>query len=373
MNYLIVGMTQNYGGTESFIMSQIRNKSTHGAVFFLNESNSNSLAYNNEFSSLKINVIDVEISYIHINKFIKKVRYICIKNKIDAIVINVNNTSIGNILELIAAKMADVKIRVVHSHNSYDSNVKGKIKRLINFPFVRHDFFHLISKRLACSANAGTWEFGKKKFQIVKNGIDTNAFKFSLDSRQEIRKSLKIDDTITVFLHVGRISIQKNTNYLVESFIKFHNSNENCILLIAGGAENNEPEYNKMLETIKLHNASDSVLLLGVRRDIPDLMSASDIFLLPSLYEGFPIVAVEAQCSGLLCLLSNTITSDIKLTDNVKFIPIDNDIVQWPNAMQDVYKEYTSINRSDCSEIIKWKGYDIKDSAKEYWNLVTEN
>ena len=368
-------MSKSYGGTESFIMSQVRNnKNTRDKVYFLNDLNQSFLAYNDEFELLGISVISVgENEKQHPIKFYNKIKEICIGKKIDALVINVNTTRVRQLIELFAARQTRIKIRIVHSHNSNSASIITKINRMICFPFIQYNFLNLVTNRFACSYNAGRWEFGKQDFLVIKNGINTKEFNFSENKRILVRNALNIADDVVVFLHVGRISKQKNTFYLVNCFLKYYKENKNSILIIAGGYEDSDDEYQKVKSFLQSKGKSCPIILLGVRKDVQDLMFASDVFLLPSLYEGFPIVAVEAQCSGLVCVLSNTITQDVNLTGNVMFIPLDNTYSQWIAAMKNAYHTCKTVERLSCAKLVLDKGYEIKDSAEDYWNLINYN
>lgn len=377
MNILIIGMSCGYGGTEGFIISQIRNCSLPDIkIYLLNDMRHEHLSYEDIFKLIGIKKVITPITSEkkHPIKFVKNLQEIYKKNSIEAILINVNTTRVRHILELFAAKLSKVPIRIIHSHNSYDTSLKSKINKIICTPFIKHNLLHLLTNRFACSENAGIWEFKKQPFHIIKNGIETSLFSFSKENRSQLRESLSIKRDTTVFLTVGRVSIQKNTNYLVNAFLKFCKNHKDCILLIVGGIEEKEEEYKKIRNTLELNGKPDSIKILGIRKDISELMSASDIFLLPSIYEGFPIVAIEAQCSGLITILSETITHDVKLTETTQFAPIDKSYEQWITAMDNAYN-MTKQKRNRATEVktISQKGYDIHDSSFRYWNLIKEN
>ena len=371
MNVLIIGMTRGYAGTEKYIISQVRNKPESVNVTILNDKHEQHLAYEDEYASLGIHVLTPQINE---KKnpigFMREIASICEENSINVMIINANTVGVRAVLELFGAKNAGVKKRIVHSHNSSVDSIKGLVNHLLCSLFVRYDFFNLVTKRFACSKVAGEYEFGKKTFKIINNGIDTNAFAFSLEKRERIRKELGLSDQGVVFLHVGRISRQKNTDFMLRTYIKFASQNKDTALIVAGGVDDNPAELEKVKKTLRENNDTENIKWLGLRTDISDLMSGADVFFLPSLFEGLPIVAVEAQCSGLFCVFSDKISTEVELSKNVAFVPLGNDIDDWCNVLNHAAKMSTTINRHMCVQQIKNNCFDIKDCASEYWNLV---
>ena len=373
MNIMIVGMTRSYGGIEKFIVSQLeRLPSGENTIFLLNDLNHEPLAYQDKFADLNISdVVSIGISEkVHPYAYVKKVQELCSKLRIDAIVINSSTLRVRHVLQLLAAKISNAKIRIVHSHNSFCDGINAFLNRWLCFLVSGTDITGLITLRLACSAVAGKWEFRKKQFLVINNGIDTKAFSFSVEDRKAVRKALRINETVRVFFHAGRISTQKNSDFLLRVYLKYAASNENTLLLVAGGVDADDCEIGKFNKTLASSPLSSHVIYLGVRADVPLLMSASDVFLLPSLYEGLPIVAIEAQCSGLYCVVSDRISTEVKLTENIDFVPLESDVDKWCEALGRAEKKADRIIRTECALQIKQQGYDIEDSSSKYWKTV---
>lgn len=371
MNILIVGMTVGYGGTEKFVISQIRNKPDGVTVFLLNDKHEGHIAYEEEFDELGVVVLTPKANEKrHPVRFAREIAELCKINSIEAILINSNTTGVRNILELIGARFAGVRSRIIHSHNSSVDSFKGRLNRFLCAPFVRHNWFNFVTKRFACSDLAGLYEFGHQPFKIINNGIETRRFIFSQEVRTRVRRELEIPDNATVVLHVGRISTQKNSDFMLRMFLKFASRVSPSVLLVAGFIDKQSDEIIKFKRTLDECYDSQNVKLLGTRNDIQDLMSASDVFFLPSIYEGLPIVAVEAQCSGLACVLSDRISSSVSLTKNVEFISLDADVSEWCTALEKARDMAKLINRFECAETVREMGYDIKDSSTCYWRMV---
>ncbi len=262
-------------------------------------------------------------------------------------------------LYLMVAKKSGVKIRIAHSHNgSYEKTIKGFILHL----FSRLSKFYS-TNNIACSKIAGEYLFGKKQFDIIYNGVEIEKFKFNNKIRENKKKELGIGKNLIILLHVGRFELQKNHDFLIEVFEKYNRINKNSMLLLAGEGKFED----KIREKVKEKKLDRNVKFLGVRNDINEIMQASDIFLLPSLYEGFPVVGVEAQCAGLKCLFSSNISNEIKILDDSVFIDIDN-INKWVNELE-------TCKISNRKEKIDDK-FNIKKIAKDleerYLNMLSK-
>ena len=249
---------------------------------------------------------------------------------------------------------------IIHSHST--SNGKGfasVVKRIMQFPLrFQADYF------FACSKGAGSWLFGKKivdskKFHILQNAIDIEKYQFNPKIREEYRKQLGLGDK-KAFIHVGRFHPAKNHTFLLNLFAEIHKRDDNTVLLLAGdGALRSAIE--RQIAELELQ---DSVVLLGNRSDVPNLLQAADCFLFPSLWEGLPVTVVEAQAAGIPCFISDKITKEVELSDLVKYLPIDNGIGCWVNSVSQV-----SIDKKNVIDQIKKAGFDIWSTASELTNF----
>ena len=269
--------------------------------------------------------------------------------KID--VLHVHGSSSAILIEMIVAKFAGVKKIVTHSHNTRGNhNTIHKILR----PVVNC----LADEKLACGEMAGRWMYGKHgKFLIIPNCIDTEIYKFDENIRNEVRKELGINEDVFVIGHVGVFSDVKNQRFLIHLIdrMKQHEKHVFTLVLIGLGGlkEQEEQEANSL-------GLSENVMFLGNRNDVNRIMMAMDVFCLPSLYEGFPIVSVEAQVSGLPTLLSRAISPEVCITDLVTLLPIE-EAELWEQAL-----EKMCLNRGKrdvYAKKIKNAGYDIRHSA----------
>ena len=241
--------------------------------------------------------------------------------------------------------------------------------------FFRTLFKHLmrpyITKVFTCAKESAYWLAGKNKGEkaiLQRNAIDT--FKYTFDSKKalRIRKSLKISEKDIVIGHIGSFWKLKNQTFLIDIINLLKQYQPNIKLLLIG-----EGELRKRVEQkVNLLNLQDNVLFLGSRNDVPELLNALDLFILPSLGEGFSIVTLEAQCSGLPCLVSNVLPKEVVITDLVKFLDLKDNLQTWVNMILTITKTSNNKNRTIYSQIIKENGYDIKGCANWLQNYYLE-
>lgn len=232
----------------------------------------------------------------------------------------------------LAAKKAGVKNIVVHSHSS---GINGHFKKL-NY------LLHLVSKRIirraqyrcACSDVAALWMYDTTKNIIkVQNGVDIDRFSYNGKARERIRKELNIQDK-TVIGTVGDFSYPKNPEFIYDLIIDFKDESQYVFLLV-GNREGCE-----LVNKVKSNPNIKNVMFLGTVTNIPDYLSAMDVFILPSRFEGLPMCAIEAQVSGLFTIISDKVTSDTCCSK--RFLQIGLDIVNWK---KEIIKYSTECNR----------------------------
>lgn len=245
----------------------------------------------------------------------------------------------GYLVEEIAIEKR-IPIIIVHSHNSgvTKADADGKYERILRDHYRLRDEFHegLATHFFACSSRAADWLFGeqipREKIQIMKNAIDVKQFDYEPSSRMRLRNTLGLD-IYTVFGHVGRFVYQKNHEFLLRLFSKISKDIENARLLLVGDGILTD-DMRRLARELGIDR---KVLFLGRRNDVHELMQAMDAFLLPSHFEGLPIVLVEAQTSGLRCYVSRNVTTEVGLTDNIEFLPLD--IGVWSNRIVSDFTE----------------------------------
>lgn len=236
-------------------------------------------------------------------------------------IVHIHGSSTMMALELSIAKLAGVKIRIVHSHN------KPLFNKLI-YRILKPVFKHNYTKGLACSELAGEWLFGKNNYEVLVNGFNTMSFEFDEEKRLKIRKRLHIEDCYVIG-HVGRFNEQKNQFFLLEIFNEIIVKKPNAVLLLVGTGSN----FKNIKELVSIHPYKNQIILYGETEDVASLYSAMDVFVFPSKYEGLGLVAVEAQISGLPCIVSDVIPKDIVISENVYFISLKDTVDRWTDAV----------------------------------------
>ena len=266
---------------------------------------------------------------------------------------------IMSIFPMYFAKKSKVKMRIAHSHLAIEN--QKLIRKLVDKVLKR--LLKIYSTEWwACGKEAGKCLWGEKavetgKVYIMNNAIEIEKFKFDLNIRSKIRKELNLCNKFVIG-HIGRFTYQKNHELVIEIFNEVYKTNQDAILLLIGTGELEE-RIKEQVERLKLSNA---VVFLGVRSDIENIMQAMDILLLPSRYEGLPVVLVEAQTSGLRSFVSNKITKEIKITDKVEYMNLYDKPKQWANKILSYNRPY---ERNNDSNMIREYGFDIITQAKE--------
>lgn len=276
------------------------------------------------------------------------------------------------------AKKYGINHRIIHSHNAKGAD--GMVKKVRNF-ILNHYGLKYVTDYCACSKKAAKYLYGTTNHvNIINNAIDINKFQFRQEVRNRMRKKLGVEDMFVVG-HVGRFAPQKNHEYIIDVFWQFHQKVQNSKLVLIGDGELMDVIKQKV-HVLHLH---DAVLFEGVQNNVHEYMQAMDVFVLPSMYEGLPVVCVEAQAAGLTCVVSKEVTREIKITKNVKFIGIDNKCPVLRSAVQSNQKNQKDINdwvqelikirekknvdsRKLCADKVAKKGFDIREQSKRLEN-----
>ena len=278
-------------------------------------------------------------------------------------VLRVSQSSLSA-LELLAAKCGGAEITAFRSSNSNTTSgdiLNGVIHRL--FMWMPIAFANV---RIAPSTEAAEFMYGKKcikngKAVLLNNGLDLDVFRYDEDLRKVIRSELGVEDNIKLLGHVGRFIKQKNHRFLIEVFSEVHKKDTNTMLVLVGQGEL-EDEIKNRVEELGL---TDSVIFTGVRKDVPALLSAMDVFVFPSFYEGMPNTVIEAQATGLPCLISDKITKEVKITDLVKYLDLEKGD-EWVEKILSINLEV----RKGYEQTFVEKGYDIQSQVENFTKLL---
>lgn len=348
---LVYGMTSNNGGMEACVMNYFSHFNTDKLIFdFVTDSET--IAWKDEIEKLGGKIYYIPSRRDNLLAHMKGIKKI-IKEK-GYKVVYFNLLSASGVFTVLAANSVKGVDIVVHSHNDNVGNIKvhNTLRPILN---------KITDYRLACSDEAGKFMFGEKEFKrgnikVINNAIDTKKYAFNNEKRQEIRKEFSIGDNFIVG-HVGRMCYQKNSEFIIEIFNEIVKKKQDAILMYVGDGEDKP-----LVETaIKKYGIEKNVILTGMRNDVPDLYSAMDVFLLPSRFEGFGMVGVEAQAAGLPCFVSTTVNKKTKVFENYQMIPLDEPVSKWA----DIILEYAGAERNCDIKVIADKGFDINSEVEK--------
>ncbi|MFE5321205.1 glycosyltransferase family 1 protein [Paenibacillus sp. NPDC056579] len=263
-----------------------------------------------------------------------------------------------------AAKKAQVPCRIAHSHLS-DLGIDLKLPFRI---YARLAMKDNPNRYFACSRNAGEWLFGKersatKEVTVLNNAVHVKSFQFNQDIRNRIRKELQADDKLVIG-HIGRFNKQKNHSFLIDIFQAIHAKRPDTMLMMVGDGHLREA-IEKKVDRLGL---TPAVRFLGVRSDISDLMQGMDLFLFPSLFEGLPVVMVEAQAAGLRCFASDTITKETDVTGRIDFMSLREPAELWAERIL-----ASSYEHEDTSDSLRIHGYDTSTMSEWLTNYYLDH
>ena len=290
-------------------------------------------------------------------KYIKELSNLIKENKYD--IVQVHGSSAILCLEMIAAKKAGCKIRIVHSHNTKaDHRLIDKLLRPIFYKTYTHAF--------ACGKEAGKWLFKNRKFEIINNSKDIEEYKYNEDIRKEYRKKHNLENKIVIG-HVGNFNEQKNHDFLIDVFYNLVKQSSKYYLVLIGKGYT-QPSIERKVKTLGIE---DKVLFVGQSSKVGQWLQAMDIMVLPSKFEGFPLVLVEWQIAGLPCVVSDRVTKEVKLTNLVQFISLDKEPEYWAREIRKIQMQDRNLIKDKVVNQIKEKGYDIKENAKKLEEIYT--
>lgn len=255
--------------------------------------------------------------------------------------------------------------RIAHSHNSkINWDLKWPIKQ-----YCRANLKNAATDFWGCGELAVEFYFGKKieqskNYTLIKNAIEEERFLFDEDIRSKMRRKYNLDNKFVIG-HVGRFMYQKNHTFLIDIFSEIYKRNPNSVLLLIGEGELEE----KIREKIERLGLTNAVIFTGSIPNVNEMYQAMDVFILPSLYEGLPVVGVEAQASGVCSFFSDTITSEIEITDMAKFISLNEQPAKWAEKILQYAEGYERRNMK--SEIVA-SGYSIHTEAIKMQNMYLD-
>lgn len=270
--------------------------------------------------------------------------------------VHVHRSNLSDIEPLKAAKRANIPVRIIHSHST--SLPKGFIHILLH-RINRRKLGALVTDYYACSEIAGEWLFtgtpGARAFIIINNGIPVNDYVFNADIRNKYRQQLGLNNEL-VFANVGRMSEAKNHEFLIRLYKELLVFFPESKLFIVGDGD----LMSETKDQVKRYGIEDKVVFLGTRRDVAQILQAVDCILMPSKWEGFPVSLIEEQASGLPCYVSDSVTIQAKINDNVIYISLTETESKWAQIISETLP---ALSRYPNGGRIKESGFDVASTV----------
>ena len=357
-------------GIETMLMNYYRHidKNKVQFVFLCNKSKIG--AYNDEIIKMGGKIyVSPGYNPLKIFQYGKLVKRILLENP-EIKIVHAHNGPL-QFFALYFAKKYGIKIRISHAHstkvpysnkyfdlgNLYKRFLKSKLKRVANYYW-------------GCGLEAVRFYYGKKvvknkNYEIIRNAVDTSLFSFKSDVRIEERKKLNISEDCFVIGHIGRFNIVKNQSFLLKVFKEVLNIEKNSKLLFIGDGELED----KVKNEAKKLGIDNSVIFAGNVKDAYNKYQIMDVFVLPSIFEGLPVVGVEAQANGLYCVFSDSVSHEVDITGNTTFLSLNEDYKTWAKALLNKKER-----DKDAIKKIEINGYSIAKESKKleekYLDLV---
>lgn len=344
-------------GIETMLMNYYRRIDLEKIQFDFLVNKSKPGAYDDEIRSLGGNIyVSPGLSPWKYPSYLKFMNNL-IKNNPDIKILHAHNEGMME-YALKGAKKAGLPVRIAHAHNTkiihdYKWPLKVFCKSFI--PYTATEYF-------ACGRDAGIYYFGKERWEqkgyTMHNAIDPKKFTFSVETRNAVRVKLGLEGKYVVG-HIGRFNIQKNHRRLIEIFAELVKIKPDSVLLLVGEGELEE----EIRVSVSNYDLKDKVKFLGVRSDIPQLCMAMDVFVMPSLFEGLPVVGIEAQASGLPSVFSKEVTDEVIILPQSTQIPLKESNDVWAKKIAQFDK--VVIDRKNSIVSVREAGYDINSEVEK--------
>lgn len=356
---LHIEVTDEFGGIEMFLLSVYKNIDRTKLQFDF-VSSKEKIAIENRLIELGGRIF--RIKYGNVLSYYRKLVKLIVENGYT--VVHIHKNSAANIIPFIACKKAGVKTIIAHSHNTSPS--KGRITKVLHY-INRPILNALSSEKFACSDLAAIWLFGKgyvgrNEIRYIKNGIEIEQFEYDTEIRKRIRKKLNLHNNTFLLGSVGRMTRQKNQIFLVDILFEIRKWHADTKLLICGDGDMRD-KIRKRAEDL---GVGDGLIMPGRCSNVNEMLQAMDIYVMPSLYEGLTVAAVEAQCAGLPIILSDTLSKETKIVDNCQYVSLSAPAKEWAMKIM----EYRKIKREEAGVKIREAGFDVKNTAlflQEYY------
>ncbi|MDO5331719.1 MAG: glycosyltransferase [Bacillota bacterium] len=313
---LQIGMSENPGGIENLVMNYYRKINKDNFSFDFLDIYGQGVAFSSEIENLGGKVFSISDVRKHPATSFFKIRQIVKLGEYD--VVHLHVLSAANIVPFLAVKSLPCKI-VIHSHNTSTGSYLKRVLHNIN----AHVLQRSRATRVACGEAAGHWLWNDKDFIILPNAIDLSRYSFDEQLRKRIRNELNVDDKF-VFGFMGRLTAQKDPFVLIDLAHKLSLKANKFVFLVVGTGELAQQFKDK----VTADGVEQYFIICNPTTDVRKYYCAMDCLVLPSKFEGLPMVIIEAQANNLPSLISNSITTEVDITTNVQRYNDFDDLVE---------------------------------------------
>lgn len=343
-----------YGGVEQFIYNIISKIEKEKYTFEIIMMGKRYPEAEKRFCELGVKIYNIPTKKQNIFKHLADMKHIIKNGDYDVVHSNINFWSF---IPLYFAKKYKIKLKIAHIHGTIKENFMIKIYSWLTVK--------LADIKLACSYEAGKSVYKNQKFEVIANGIDVAKFKFNDKKRELIRKELGISQYDFVIGHIGRFYPVKNHKFIIDLYNNFYNDHKESKLILIGEGE----LYDECKAKVREYNLESNVIFLGTQNEIQNYYNVFDVFILPSISEGFGMVVLEAQCNGLECMVSKGVPEEVNVCNCVKRLSTDS-VQEWINELNNLYKIN---NRKESNyKIVEKTEYNLNKSCmriQELYNI----
>lgn len=356
LRVLVGGMTENQGGKELFILGLLRALSPVADCTVLVDRSK--IAFRDEIAGAGASIVQVHARGAHPFRYLRDLRRVFKKGHYDAIWFN--QTVINSLEPMVFARLNSIPVRILHSHSS--SNMGSRLTGLLHH-WQRPLASLVVNHRFACSEEAASWFFPRQSWTFVPNGFDVGKYTFDRSTREQVRKGLGLSPATKAIVHVARLGPAKNHAFDVSLMESLLQSDQDVHLLLVG-----DGPYRKGLERlVREHTLQGHISFLGARKDVPELLSAADIAILPSTFEGLPYTVLEAQAAGLPILVSDIVSERCDVSNLAVRIPLSDGPDRWAQVLIDLIHEERDRDHNPVLGTV----FDITVASSVYRDLLT--
>ena len=345
------GNCMGVGGIESMVINYYRRLNKENLVVDFVFFGEGIGLYDEEIKSNGGRIFHLPIKSRHPLKSHLAMKKLLIREKYDIVHANLNAAGICSALKI--AKQCGIPVRISHAHST-NHGTQSKIRWILN-DLARKRITGYSTHNFACSDLAGEWYYGSKPYEILPNAVETAKFAFDSSKRESVRAEMNVESDFVIG-HVGNLGFPKNQSYLLEIFAAFKSACPKSKLWLVGEGEDLEA-LNAKAKALKIEN---DVCFLGKRNDVDRLLQGMDAFVLPSFFEGFPVVVAEAVAADLPCFVSDSVTKTVVLSDRVEMLSINDSADLWAKKIMECIGNV----RRDNTSLMKQNGFDIDIAAE---------